>query len=1399
LDLIMLFSRFRRQVRILVLVCVVAISSLSAATAGGTGLAARYYANETLSGTPALTRLDAQVNFNWAGGAPAAGMPVDLFSARWDGEIEARYTESLTLIARTDDGVRLWLNGQLVVDAWVLRGATDSTYTFTAVAGQRYRIRMEYYEHYGSAVAQLLWKSATIARAAIPTAYLYPTPAVEPASGSGTGLLARYYANETLSGTPVLARTDARVDFGWGGGSPGPGIPVDHFSARWDGEIEARVSEPLTIIARTDDGVRVWLDGNVVVDQWVPRSPADSTFTFSAEAGQRYRIRIEYFERTGSAVARLYWQSATEPKAPIPTCQLYPTDPLDPPNGTGTGLLASYYANETLSGPAVIERTDARVDFDWGAGSPGTGVPSNSFSARWLGEIEPRTSGPLTLIARTDDGVRLWCDDQLVIDQWILRGAADSTYTFTAQAGQHYRIRMEYFEHTGSAVAKLWWSSATEPRSPIPTTQLYPVAPPIPPAGTGTGLTASYFANETLAGTPVLSRLDPRVDFTWGAGSPGSPVPVDGFSARWEGEIQPRVAGSLTLIARTDDGVRLWLDDIQVINAWILRGAADSTYTFTAQAGRHYRIRMEYFEHTGSAVAKLWWQGTNEPKGPVPTSQLYPTGSQLLPTAPDTSGPIGTGTGLTGSYFTNETLSGVPAVSRIDAGVNFDWAGGSPASGIAADSFSARWTGDIQPRYSEPYTLILRTDDGVRVWLDGQMVINDWFLRGAANSTYTFNAEAGRRYRIQIEYYEHLGSAVAQLQWYSAREFSSPVPASQLYPLPVPEIVVTDVPYTLAEGETVSLSATVTNTGGAPVVYAWTQESGPAPVIFSPANAATTSLRFPTAGSYVLKGWAYNGHVTVSDTTTVTVVESDVASDLVAYYTFDESSGNVAYDSSGKQHTGTVIGASRTSGKSRGALRFTGTSYVYAAGNEDLDLPLPALTLAVWLKPDRTLAEMAHPWPMPIYRAEFETSRGYALMTTLSEADQFGLRLHHQEGFGERIESTTASPLTPGQWVHVAGVFDGTHATLYLDGVVVASVPTGPISVRNTSNAPLYLGYGFEGLMDDVRVYHRALSRTDVYGLAQDGSDRRVPGVDAGADQVVALPGTTVFAGSATDDAGSGSALRATWKQVAGPATAVIADRHSLLSPVNFTAAGSYRFQLEVSDGVLTGRDEMRIEVTTGVVDLGSGLVLYHPCDEGTGTVVGDASNNGHTGEFLYGAQWSQEGQPLSAVQLTGSNVIFTQSSSAIDNLGQMTLSLWIRADRALVDMAYPFPLAMYHADYENNRGFALMTTLNDTNLFGFRLHTGTGRREVVMDGLPTGQWAHVVATYDGQAMRLYRNGELVGLNVTGPLNVPSFVGPLNIGGGFEGLFDEIRIYNRALSPTEVQALHTLVPIGGSG
>lgn len=916
---------------------------------------------------------------------------------------------------------------------------------------------------------------------------------------------------------------------------------------------------------------------------------------------------------------------------------------------------------------------------------------------------------------------------------------------------------------------------------------------------TGGGLIGSYFANQSLSGSPVLTRTDTQVNFDWASGSPApGTVPTDRFSVRWDGEIVPRFNESYTLTFRTDDGVRVWFDGLLIVNSWNDRSAADSTYTFAAEAGRHYRIRMEYYENGGLAVARLLWRSASEPFGPVPKRQLHPV-------PPDTSGPIGTGTGLTASYFANETLAGVPAVSRVDATVNFDWAGGSPAASVPADSFSARWTGDIQTRYTEAYTLILRTDDGVRMWIDDQLVINDWILRGAANSYYTFNAEAGRRYRIHIEYYEHFGSAVAQLQWYSAREFFGAVPATQLYPLPTPVIDIAEATNPLAEGETVALHATISDTGSATMAYAWTQESGPATLTFQSPNQLDTNVTFPVAGTYTVKVWAFNGHVTVSDTATLTVLAPDLTTGLVAHYKFDEPSGTTVLDASGRNHLGLITGATRVPGKNGGALRFNGNAtYVYVQGNEDLDLPGEGLTgtgltLATWIKTDRTFVQMVHGYPMPIWRADYAKSTGYALMVTAAETERLGMRVHHLPGSGKKLEVFTGQTLPTAVWMHIATVYDGTAMIMYVNGVAVASNPTGPIAIRNAGDLAMFLGRGVEGLMDDVRIYHRALSRTDVYGLAQGGLDRREPGAEAGPGQVATLLAPTItLAGSGSDDANSGAVLVPTWTQVEGPAASNISDRNSFTPNVTFTTAGTYRFQLAVSDGVLVGRDEVRIEVTDGSVDLATGLVLHYQLDEGSGSLVADSSSYALNATFLGTPKWSDDGKYLGAARMAG-NLIASPVPNHMNALTHMTLSLWIKGDRTLQAMTNAWPEAIYHADYATNRGFALMTTVQNTDTFGFRLHTGTGRREVTMDGVTPATWVHIVATYDGTAMRLYRDGVLVNVNVTGAIPLPGVEAPVQIGIGYEGLFDDVRIYDRALSPTEVQALNTGSPLSGNG
>jgi len=121
--------------------------------------------------------------------------------------------------------------------------------------------------------------------------------------------------------------------------------------------------------------------------------------------------------------------------------------------------------------------------------------------------------------------------------------------------------------------------------------------------------------------------------------------------------------------------------------------------------------------------------------------------------------------GLKGEYFKNRDLRGSPDIVRVDKGINFEWAIGSPDSTILPDHFSVRWTGKLVPTESGTYTLGFSSDDGVRFYLDGKLLIDRWFDRGATLDVVTAKLEAGHAYDLKIEYYENEGWAYAGLVW----------------------------------------------------------------------------------------------------------------------------------------------------------------------------------------------------------------------------------------------------------------------------------------------------------------------------------------------------------------------------------------------------------------------------------------------------------------------------------------------------------------------------------------------------------------------------------------------------------------------------------------------------------
>jgi hypothetical protein len=150
---------------------------------------------------------------------------------------------------------------------------------------------------------------------------------------------------------------------------------------------------------------------------------------------------------------------------------------------------------------------------------------------------------------------------------------------------------------------------------------------------------------------------------------------------------------------------------------------------------------------------------------------------------PSSPPPPGSGTGLKGQYYNNIDFTSL-RVTRTDPTVNFNWGTSSPAAGIQGDTFSVRWTGEVQPQFSETYSFHTVTDDGVRLWVNGQQLINDWTNHAATENSGTISLIAGQRYIIQMDYFENTGSASAQLLWSSTSQIKQIIPQTQLYPAP---------------------------------------------------------------------------------------------------------------------------------------------------------------------------------------------------------------------------------------------------------------------------------------------------------------------------------------------------------------------------------------------------------------------------------------------------------------------------------------------------------------------------------------------------------------------------------------------------------------------------------------
>lgn len=252
---------------------------------------------------------------------------------------------------------------------------------------------------------------------------------------------AEYYNNRYLSGSPTFTRCENwPISQNWGSGGPGGGVSNDNFSVRWTGRAHIAAGT-YTFKAVADDGVKVWLDNVLIIDGWRDQPPTEYRTTRTLAAGE-HSIKMEYYENGGGAIAQFRWD-------PAPTCP------------TITQWRGEYWNNQSLSGTPVLCRNDVNLDFDWSSSSPASVVPSDHFSARWTRSIY-YNAGRYRFHLKGDDGIRLWVDGNLIINQWRDQGFTEYTADIDLTAGNH-NIKVEYYENGGAAAVKLWWEVTTDP------------------------------------------------------------------------------------------------------------------------------------------------------------------------------------------------------------------------------------------------------------------------------------------------------------------------------------------------------------------------------------------------------------------------------------------------------------------------------------------------------------------------------------------------------------------------------------------------------------------------------------------------------------------------------------------------------------------------------------------------------------------------------------------------------------------------------------------------------------------------------------------------------------------------------------------------------------------------
>ena len=814
---------------------------------------------------------------------------------------------------------------------------------------------------------------------------------------------------------------------------------------------------------------------------------------------------------------------------------LYPVESsvLKPTGGAvGEGLKGEYFNNMSLSGTAVLTRNDLTVNFNWGEVSPDPSVNVDGFSVRWTGTITPRTSGSHEIGVTTDDGARLWVNGVLLVDEWQDQGPTTYSGFITLTAGVEYDITFEYYENGGGAVAKLLWA---EPNAEnILLNQAVQLASTSDVAIVCVGTNSSIESEGSDRDDLTLPGLQNDLIAQVAAVNPNTVVVLVNGSAvlmhDWLGDVDAVMecwfsgqesgngiadvlfgdvnpGGKLPLTMPQSESQLAPFDNNYEAagdgpgyryydrNAITPEFAFGHGLSYTPFAYSNLSIQPSVVWNDGGSVdISFDVQNTGSIAGDE-VAQLYVTDvdSTVLRAVKELKG--FDKVHLLASETKQVTLTvpvdslayyDVSANSFVVEGGQFDAKVGSSSADIrltgSFDVVSAGWSQVPTASDTDAITMTAVTSDGVDAGKEFyfQCIAGGGHDSGwQTASTYEDTGLSGNTlytYRVKARDAANHRNITT---WSSEQ---SSVTADDMAPTPNPatwEVV----PYAIGTTMLSMTASTAEDISGVEYFFDCTSGGGSDSDWQDSPTYIDSGLAPDTSYSYRVQTHdkSPNQNTTSWSSTESATTYSGFADTLLGHYKLDSTSGSTAVDDSSNGNNGTLFGDPTwqpTGGHIDGAIELDGSGDWVEINNEPAFDITDAITVSAWIK----VTAFDHAFASVVTKGDSSWRLARNNEANVMEFACSGIS-NNQYGY-----VAGSVNVNNGQWHHVAGVYDGARIYLYVDGQedisepATGSIDTNDFKVLIGENAES-AGRTFNGLIDDVRIYHFALPAGDVLGI----------------------------------------------------------------------------------------------------------------------------------------------------------------------------------------------------------------------------------------------------------------------------------------------------------------------------